>query len=262
MLKSMFYNFKSQEKIMKKILLLLTTLMLFPSMSNADCSLSDFGVYIDLNWVAADQRKDGTALLPEEIAGYSIYHKDKTDNTSCVTTIMDGTAISHRLDILKDTPYDINITTLDTDGRESSYSPTIVVGGIAPIPVIRPNPVSEFSVSNEIGTYNYTFAWLDPTHFEDGTILPSRSITKHFLFDNNVWVQDIQVGIASLYLPLSIGEHLFEIETEVSVNGKLVTSNRSLAVPVSVLSIPNPPSNVQFVIPDGFKANVTISPVN
>lgn len=66
------------------------------------------------------EREDGTLLRPDEIKSYRVYQND-----SMVKELL-PTATSFEIDLLPGT-YNINMTTVDTDLRESARSNTLVV---------------------------------------------------------------------------------------------------------------------------------------
>jgi len=73
-----------------------------------------------LSWTAPTTRADGSALAPEEIGGYRIYHGASADSLTMDIDIKDGATLSYTY-----TPAVFGYfaaTVYDTDGNESVFS--------------------------------------------------------------------------------------------------------------------------------------------
>ncbi len=82
---------------------------------------------INLSWVAPSAREDNTALSLSEISGYRIYYGTASGNYPDSVTINDGSTTSHTITGLAAGTYYLVMTTLDTDGRESTFSTEVVI---------------------------------------------------------------------------------------------------------------------------------------
>ncbi len=80
---------------------------------------------ITLSWVAPVAREDNSALSLSAIAGYKIYYGTTQGQYSSSATINDGSATGHTFNNFSSATYYFVVTTIDTDGRESQYSPEI-----------------------------------------------------------------------------------------------------------------------------------------
>ena len=81
-----------------------------------------------LSWVAPAERTDNSSLSMAEIAGYRIYYGTAQGNYSEQVMINDAYADEYNLgniNLPAGTYYAV-MTTVDTDGRESSYSQEVV----------------------------------------------------------------------------------------------------------------------------------------
>ena len=75
-----------------------------------------------LSLAAPSERADGSPLLPTEIAGYRIYYGTKPGVYTDKILIEDGSVDESQLLSIPSGKYFVVVTTLDTDGRESTYS--------------------------------------------------------------------------------------------------------------------------------------------
>ena len=75
-----------------------------------------------LSWVAPSEREDGAALSPSEITGFRIYYGTESGNYSNTVDIDDHTATQAVLTGIPSGDVYIVMTTIDADGRESSFS--------------------------------------------------------------------------------------------------------------------------------------------
>jgi VCBS repeat-containing protein len=80
---------------------------------------------VSLSWVAPSQREDGTPLSLSEITGYKVYYGTAQGQYPNSTTINDSTAVGHTFTNLPAGTYYFVVTTIDTEDRESGYSPEI-----------------------------------------------------------------------------------------------------------------------------------------
>ena len=81
-----------------------------------------------LSWVAPAERTDNSSLSMAEIAGYRIYYGSAQGNYSEHVVINDAYVDEYNLgniDLPAGTYYAV-MTTVDSDGRESSYSQEVV----------------------------------------------------------------------------------------------------------------------------------------
>ena len=85
-----------------------------------------------LSWTAPSEREDGTPIALSEIAGYRVYYGPSTGNYPHRVDIADSLAVQTILQNLPPGDYVFVVTTLDTQGRESSYSKVVSVsiGGV------------------------------------------------------------------------------------------------------------------------------------
>jgi len=81
---------------------------------------------LDLSWTAPVARADGTPLSLADINGYRIYYGSSDGNYPESVEISDGTAQSATVTGIPVGSYHVVMTTYDTDGRESNYSPSVV----------------------------------------------------------------------------------------------------------------------------------------
>jgi hypothetical protein len=94
--------------------------------STQDDASGDVQAAATLRWQAPSQRMDGESLSMAEIAGYRIYYGTSPGNYSSVVTIDDPYASSVLIEDLPEGTYYFAMTTLDTTGAESSFSPEAV----------------------------------------------------------------------------------------------------------------------------------------
>ncbi len=81
---------------------------------------------VSLSWVAPAEREDTTALSLSEIAGYKIYYSTTQGQYSSSVTINDSTAVGYTFTNFSSGTYYFVVTTIDTTGRESTYSPEVI----------------------------------------------------------------------------------------------------------------------------------------
>lgn len=80
---------------------------------------------LKLNWTPPVARRDGSALSPSEIDGFRVYLGKAPGVYSSSVDVTDGTAHSATVTNLASGTYYLVMTTYDTSGRESGYSPEI-----------------------------------------------------------------------------------------------------------------------------------------
>jgi hypothetical protein len=82
---------------------------------------------IGLSWVAPVAREDNAPIALSEIAGYKIYYGTTQGQYPHSLTINDGTATGYTFNSFATATYYFVLTTIDTEGRESQYSPEIAI---------------------------------------------------------------------------------------------------------------------------------------
>ncbi len=82
---------------------------------------------VSLSWVAPSAREDGTGLSLSEIAGYRIYYGTEPGNYPNRIDVNDSSADQAEIPDLEPASYYVVVTTIDVDGRESSYSQEVVI---------------------------------------------------------------------------------------------------------------------------------------
>jgi len=81
---------------------------------------------LDLSWAAPVTRSDGTPISLSEIGGYRIYYGTTSGNHPVTVDIGDGSTQSTTLSNLAAGTYYLVMTTVDTNGQESTESPEVV----------------------------------------------------------------------------------------------------------------------------------------
>lgn len=82
---------------------------------------------IILSWIAPAEREDNSPLSLSEIAGYRVYYGTVQGDYLNSIHIDDVSVDSHTFEVLSSSTYYIVMTTYDTDGRESLYSPELTI---------------------------------------------------------------------------------------------------------------------------------------
>jgi len=82
---------------------------------------------ISLSWVAPMAREDNSALSLSAIAGYNIYYGTTQGQYTSSANVNDGSATGYSFNNFTSATYYFVVTTIDTDGRESQYSPEISI---------------------------------------------------------------------------------------------------------------------------------------
>jgi len=75
-----------------------------------------------LSWVAPSEREDNTGMTLSEIAGFRIYYGAESGSYSNTIDIVDRSVTRASLAGVPSGTYFVVMTTVDTEGRESSYS--------------------------------------------------------------------------------------------------------------------------------------------
>lgn len=109
---------------MKKYLIALIFVVLAPSVFAAEATSQ-------LSWSAPETREDGTALLPGEIAQYTVFYSVDSPVDAGSTSVVVGGSATDEAIVLELTPraepYTVSfaIVTVDTEGRESALSEVV-----------------------------------------------------------------------------------------------------------------------------------------
>ncbi len=82
---------------------------------------------LNLSWVAPSEREDGSGLSLSEIEGFRVYYGTKSGDYSNTIDIDDPSATQTVLAGIPSGTYFVVVTTVDTEGRESSYSTEVVI---------------------------------------------------------------------------------------------------------------------------------------
>lgn len=78
-------------------------------------------------WNAPLQREDGSSLALSEIAEYRVYYGTKKGNYNHVIVVDGNSTLEAKDSSVPAGKYYVAVTTVDSDGRESSYSKEIIV---------------------------------------------------------------------------------------------------------------------------------------
>jgi hypothetical protein len=81
---------------------------------------------VTIAWTAPVARADGSPLSLAEIGGYRIYYGNRQGDYPNRVDVNDGTAVESTLNGLAEGTYYIVVTTYDTAGRESEFSPVVI----------------------------------------------------------------------------------------------------------------------------------------
>ena len=114
---------------LRYFLALILVLPLF-ACSGGDGGLSsstDLNSSAKLSWVAPSAREDNSVLVLSDIAGFRIYYGTSSGDYSNTVKINDHTVTQAVLDGLPSGTYFVAVTTVDVDGRESTYSAEVVI---------------------------------------------------------------------------------------------------------------------------------------
>lgn len=111
-----------------KSFLVLLTFLLFLFLSA--CSGGGGDAAAGLTWSVPTEREDGSVLAFSEIAGYRIYYGLESGIYTGKIDINNHTTTQAQLSSLPSDKYFVVITTIDTDGRESVFSPEVEVNNI------------------------------------------------------------------------------------------------------------------------------------
>lgn len=101
----------------------------FDSEANSGISNNQNAVMADINlsWVAPAERENNSPIALSEITGYKILYGIAQGQYSNSVTINDSTAVNYTFADFPAGTYYFVVTTLDTEGRESRFSPEVVV---------------------------------------------------------------------------------------------------------------------------------------
>ena len=105
--------------------------------SLASCAGGDGGVggvggvatlnVMGVSWTAPSEREDGTPLQLSEIASYHIYYGTEPGDYPNEIYVDDPSAVQAQEEDLVSGTYYVVVTAIDWDGRESLYSPEMVI---------------------------------------------------------------------------------------------------------------------------------------
>jgi hypothetical protein len=95
---------------------------------NTDTVADNSRAYADINlsWVAPAEREDNSSMSLSEVAGYQVFYGMAQGQYSNSIVINDGTAVGYTLSLPAGTYYFV-VTTIDTEGRESQFSPEVTI---------------------------------------------------------------------------------------------------------------------------------------
>ena len=82
---------------------------------------------LGISWTAPSEREDNSALSLSEIAGFRIYYGTEAGDYQNQIDINDSSSSQAQVEDLASGTYYVVVTTVDTDGRESLYSPEVVI---------------------------------------------------------------------------------------------------------------------------------------
>lgn len=82
---------------------------------------------ISLSWAAPSEREDNEPISLSEIAGYKIYYGTIENDYPNSIDIDDGKAEAYTFTGFSTGTYYFVLTTFDTEGRESQYSPAVKI---------------------------------------------------------------------------------------------------------------------------------------
>ena len=128
-----FYNFS-------RLNCLLALMLIFPLLScsssgddddaNAIMPAEVYKISLSLSWLATLEREDGTGMWPEEIAGYRIYYGTVAGYYPNQFVVNDGSVSQAQIPGVPPGTYYAVVTTVDSDGLESTYSSEVVVTAV------------------------------------------------------------------------------------------------------------------------------------
>lgn len=217
-----------------------------------------------VTWVAPTERTDNTKIDPSELKGFDIHCGTSTGNYSSVFNVPDGLATNFTLTFASSGFRYCAMKAYDTENRYSGFSNEVSKDFQASIPVSNePNVLVAFNAT-QIDGLRYRFTYKLPTEFVDGRKIQQGDIRKLYLFEifadnpSGKWVRDINPPLEAFEMNLTEGEHFFNMEVEVSIDGKHEVSKRSLLVAVDVklvndISPPMAPTSIQFGDNDGLQ---------
>jgi len=127
-----FYNFSRFRYLLALILILPLVACSagedgLSSNTNTNTDTDTSASTVKLSWVAPSAREDNSVLVLSDIAGFRIYYGVTPGDYSDTVDIDDHTATQAVLAGLPSGTYYVAVTTVDVDGRESTYSAEVVV---------------------------------------------------------------------------------------------------------------------------------------
>ena len=97
------------------------------NLNGSNSNPSESNTALKLTWVAPSKRADNTGLSLSEIKGYRIYYGTEKGNYQNQFVVNDGSAEQAQIAGVPAGVYYLVMTTIDVDGRESTYSQEVVV---------------------------------------------------------------------------------------------------------------------------------------
>lgn len=95
--------------------------------STNNTNTSNASAEINLSWIAPAEREDESSIALSEIAGYRVLYGNSHDQYTSSIMINDSTAVGYTFSRLPGGTYYFVVTTIDTEGRESRFSPEVTV---------------------------------------------------------------------------------------------------------------------------------------
>lgn len=94
---------------------------------NPDTTEAPILTDISLSWTAPTEREDNKPISLSEIAGYKIHYGTMQNSYPHTIEINDSSAEGHTFKDFSTGIYYFVLTTYDTEGRESQYSPAVKI---------------------------------------------------------------------------------------------------------------------------------------
>jgi len=95
--------------------------------SNSDTPGTPILAEVNLSWTAPSEREDNEPISLSEIAGYKVYYGTIQNDYPNSVDINDGSAEGYTFKGFSTGTYYFVLTTYDTEGRESQYSPAVKI---------------------------------------------------------------------------------------------------------------------------------------
>ena len=216
-----------------------------------------------VEWEVDLFREDDTPMTIDELKSFRIYWGVEPGVYTNSVTINDNMSRSHDLTLGPGVDHYLNMTAIDSDGRESKYNGEIFIGASEVIPIKKPSVPTDLLAVQKAGTFSYTVTFTEPVTYTDGEPLPIDAIVKHYPFLNGAWVRDIPAGTTSYELKLEVNKtYILNMETEIRTPaGGLVVSTRSETITIRPKENPLPPHTIIYTLPEGYKSvEITITP--